>query len=418
MSKTLDVLRGQWDSEVATLTQLEEKITTEGREPSEGEIATMQIARTNIARLAEQIKDVGETEASIARTRDLLAGLPQPNGSFPGMAQHGQLPRVRAEGTSDIEVVRSIWATPGDYMADVLDAYRGDTVARERIQRAIAHSVTGDVPGLVPEPIVGELINVIDASRPATASLRSYPMPQYGSSFTRPKVMQHTEVGIQTTQKTELASRKFLVDPLQVNKLTFGGSINVAFQVVDWTNPSALNAITNDLGDQYAIQTEEQTCSVIEAAATANVANKVQLVAGAEIAGFYDAAAKVYAGCKRLPDTIYASVDMWAWLGGLVDAAKRPLLPSVGPSNAAGSMDITSRQATPLGARLVVSPGFAAGTLIVAASAFGEAYEDRRGGLRVVEPQLLGWEIAYYGYFAALATANGAFVKVDKPVAP
>lgn len=415
---TIEVLRSRWDQAVAELTALNERITTEDRDPTEAEAANAEILRTRITSLEAQIKDAGELQASVTRTRDVLAGLPQPQGSFPVGAPHGQLPHIRAEGTKDVEVVRSIWPTPGDYMADVIDAFKGDMVARERIQRAIQNNITGDVPGLVPEPIVGDIINVIDASRPATASLRGYPMPQYGSSFTRPKVKQHTQVGVQAAQKTELASRAFKVDPLQVQKNTYGGAINVAFQVIDWTNPSALNAITNDLADQYAIETEEATAAVLEAAATANVANKVDLTAGAEIAGFYEAAAAVYGGCKRLPDTIYASVDMWAWLGGLVDAAKRPLLPSVGPSNAAGSMNITSRQATPLGANLVVSPAFAPGTLIVAASSFAEVYEDRRGALRVVEPKILGWEIAYYGYFAAIATENTAFVKVTAPAAP
>jgi hypothetical protein len=64
---------------------------------------------------------------------------------------------------------------------------------------------------------------------------------------------------------------------------------------------------------------------------------------------------------------------------------------------------------------LVVSPGFPAGTCIVGASQFAEVYEDRRGALRVVEPKLLGWEIAYYGYFAGIVTEATAFAAVTPP---
>ena len=216
----------------------------------------------------------------------------------------------------------------------------------------------------------------------------------------------------QTTQKTELPSRKFLVDPIPVTKQTLGGAIDVAFQVIDWTSPSALNAITDDLADQYAIQTEDLAATMIEVAAkTTNAANTVPITADQEIAGFYAAAGKVYQGCNRLPDTVYASVDEWVWLGSLLDGDGRPLFPNLAPMNAPGTMGgITTFSGGPLGARLVVSPQFAADTLVVAASSFAETYEDRRGALRVVEPKLLGWEIAYYGYFAGVVTVPAAFV--------
>jgi HK97 family phage major capsid protein len=415
MPGTLDILRSRWQEAVDQLTALNDRATNEDRNLTEAETANMQMLRSRVDGLQERITSQASLETSIASTSDLMRNLPvhQPSQVITPDA-------VLPPGGYD-ELVRSYWPTAGDYMHDVIHSHQGDMEARERIARALQNSVTGDVPGIVPTPIVGDVVNIIDASRPIVSALRSYAMPQYGSSFTRPKVKQHTQVGEQTAQKTELASRKFLVDPMTVNKMTLGGAIDVAFQVIDWTSPSALNAISTDLADQYAIQTEAVAGALIIAAATANVANGITVTgstAAEVIAGIAQGAAAVYAGCKRFPDMIICSPDVWALLAGLTDSTGRPILMAGSPSNSAGGLRLTGNTGSVLGLPLVVSPALPASTSIIACSAYAEVYEDRRGSLRVVEPKLLGWEIAYYGYFAGIVTENTAFVDIGLPALP
>lgn len=406
----LELLQRRWQERVDQLTALRTRAVEEDRELTESESANSEVLRGEIDRLAKQIDEASALDQSIARTADVLRHLPV--AANPMIRPGSGVTRVQDRPQDKVEILRSMWPTPGDYMHDVIHSQQGDREAAERIQRALANELTTDVPGLVPEPIVGDVINVIDASRPTVASLRMYAMPPYGSSFTRPKVVQHTQVGVQATQKSELPSRKFLVDPLTVTKQTVGGAIDVAFQVIDWTSPSALNAITNDLADEYAIQTEDMTCTLLETAAiTTNAANIETISAVTDVVpSFFAAAGKVYAGSNRLPDTVWASVDAWVYLGGLADSDGRPLFPGIGTG---GGGSITSFAGRPFMANLVVSPQFSTGTLIVGASQYAEVYEDRRGALRVVEPKLLGWEIAYYGYFAGLVTVPTAFVALD-----
>lgn len=412
MPGTLDILRSRWQENVDQLTALRDRATNENRELTEAEQANEQLLRSAVSSYTERIAGQAELETSIGATQTLLRSLPvhQPP------AEVVTPDRVTGPGEDDARIIRSIWATPGDYMHDVIHSHQGDFEARERIARAIQNNITSDVPGLVPTPIVGDIINIIDASRPIVAALRSYAMPQYGSSFTRPKVVQHTLVGEQTAQKTELPSRKLTVNPITVNKMTLGGAIDVAFQVIDWTSPSALNAISTDLADQYAIQTEAVAASLITAAGTANVANKVTSVTPLDASkvtkAIAQAAANVYAGSKSFPDMIVASPDMWALLAGTSDTTGRPLMLSGAPMNSQGTLRLTAFTGSVLGLPVVVSPALAPGSLYVVASKFAEVYEDRRGALRVVEPKLLGWEIAYYGYFAGLVTENTAVVQV------
>jgi len=416
MPGTIDILRGRWQESVDQLRALEDRATQEDRELTEAEQANSTMLRSTVNSLDTRIRDLASLETSVTGTNELLRNLPV---HVPNRNGHQEVVVPDQVTTGDEALLRSQWPTPGDYMHDIIHANQGDLAAQQRVQRALQNSVTGDMPGIVPEPIVGDVINIIDASRPLVTTLRSYTMPQYGASFTRPKVQSHTIVGEQVTQKTELPSRKFTVNPLPVNKMTLGGAIDVAFQVIDWTQPSALNAITTDLADQYSIQTEAVTAGLIHTAATVtNVANAVTVTADTAadwIAGVADAAAKVFAGCQRMPDLIACSPDQWARLVSIVDTTGRPIMAAGAPANSAGALRLTTMSGSILGLPLVVSPGLPAGTIIVMASSFAEVYEDRRGALRVVEPKLLGWEIAYYGYFAGLVTEAKAFVQVIPP---
>ena len=414
MPGTLDILRSRWQETVDQLNALNDRATNEGRELTEGEQANDELLRRNEASYRSRIESQVALEQSVTSTQELLRNVNFQTGQLPPPGG-GEVVRPDAVLQGD-QLIRSLWATPGDYMHDIIHAHQGDMEARQRIERALQNEVTGDVPGIVPTPIVGEIVNIIDASRPVVTALRNYSMPQYGASFTRPKVVQHTTVGEQLTQKTELPSRKFLVNPLPVNKMTLGGAIDVAFQVIDWTQPSALNAITTDLADQYAIQTESVACGLIDAAAGAGTITVPATGTSAEwIAAITEAAAAVYTTVMRMPDAIFASPDVWAQLAGLVDTTGRPVMQAGSPQNSGGSLTLRSSSGSILGLPLIVSFGFPPGTCILGASQFAEVYEDRRGALRVVEPKLLGWEIAYYGYFAGLVTEAGAFESITPP---
>jgi HK97 family phage major capsid protein len=418
MPGTIDILRGRWQESVDQLRALEDRATQEDRELTEAEQANSTMLRSTVNSLDTRIRDLASLETSVTGTNELLRNLPVhvPNRNGNG---HQEVVVPDQVTTGDEALIRSQWPTPGDYMHDIIHANQGDLQAQQRVQRALQNSVTGDMPGIVPEPIVGDVINIIDASRPLVTALRSYTMPQYGASFTRPKVVSHTIVGEQTAQKTELPSRKFTVNPLPVNKMTLGGAIDVAFQVIDWTQPSALNAITTDLADQYSIQTESVTAGLIHTAATVtNVGNAVTVAtdtAADWIAGIAEAAAEVFTGVQRMPDLIACSPDQWARLVAITDTTGRPIMSAGAPMNSGGQLRLTTMSGSILGLPLVVSPGLPTGTIIVMASSFAEVYEDRRGALRVVEPKLLGWEIAYYGYFAGLVTDAKAFVQVIPP---
>jgi phage head maturation protease len=301
-----------------------------------------------------------------------------------------------------------VHASAADYMIDYVLASRGDRDAAARI--TAADQKVADNMGIVPKPLVGNLIDTVGARRPIVDSSRHMPMPKAGKVFSRPRIVTHTSVGVQATELTALSSTKMSITADDLTKVTYGGSLTISMQDLDWTDPAILGIVLGDLGKQYVLQTESATATALSAI-TAKTVVAANAASDLVIAAIYDAAAKVAAAVDDLPDTIWASPDQWQRLGSLVDASKRPIFPTVGPQNAGGTQSADSFSGNPLGLRLVVSSKLAAGSMIVGRSEYLETYEDLKGSLSVVAPDTLGFTTAMYGYFVPWVAEPGAFCK-------
>ena len=297
----------------------------------------------------------------------------------------------------------------GDYLSTYVAAMRGDREAGRRIEAAVASDKLADVPGIVPTPIVGDLIEDASMGRPVVNSSRRLPMPSAGASFIRPMVVQRTLVGKQSAELAELASQPMKIDQITVTKNTYGGVVNLSFQARDMTDPALMTIVSSDLARTYAETTEAVTCAALEAGATGSVS----MAAGAEISAIYEASAAVADATGQLADTVYASPDQWAMLGGLVDSTGRPLFPTLGASNAPGTGRADSWAMNPAGLSLVVSNQLSDGTLIVGARRYLETYENVGGQLQATNVTNLSVDIAYFGYFSELVAMGDAFVAVS-----
>lgn len=301
-----------------------------------------------------------------------------------------------------------------DYVVDYVTAARGDRSAMSRV--TAASQVVADNLGIVPKPLVGNLLGAANGRRPIVDSSRRMAMPRAGKVFSRPRITQHTLVGAQATELTALASQKMTITATDLTKVTYGGALTISQQDLDWTDPAILGIVIDDLGKMYVKQTEAATSTVLSAI-TASV-TAADATSKAVIGAIYEAAAKVSQGVDELPNTIWASPDMWQMLGSLVDGSGRPIFPTVGPVNAGGTQNATSFSGNPLGLNLVVSSALAVGSLIVGRNEFLETYEDLGGTLSVVAPSTLGFDLAYYGYFVPWVAEASAFCKLVPAAAP
>jgi hypothetical protein len=405
----------------------------EGRDMTDAEQQVLERTRERIKELDNQIKPLEQYEEVRDSHATARAELAPPNGGR-------VLPdRIPAEPRRMDGIERGMsYGTPGAFVVDYLRAMgivergRPDQEAMARVQqaRAGADQKTTDTPGILPTPIVGTVVNLIDANRPFISSLGGAKAMSGipGTTFTRPKITQHTLVGQQVPaggagEKTLLPSQKMVVSPVNFAKQTWGGTVDISRQDIDWTSPSAWDILIKDLADVYAIQTETAAAGAFKTAATAAPV----VVATNDLKGWtlalYTAAMHSYQGGFQMPNRIWCSLDVWAALGSLVDVARVVLPPATdtgvvdAPMDSLdiGSTSLASFRGDMLGVPRVVVPTFPQGTCIVGPAGLFEVYEEVIGLLSVIEPSILGVQVAYGGYLAEGTLAAPAFIPLTPP---
>lgn len=304
------------------------------------------------------------------------------------------------------------YRSAGAYVIDRWRAGLGQQEARERLElyhRAAAHQTSADTEGLLPEPILGPVINWIDETRPLVTALGPRQLPS--GSWSRPRITQHTNVEAQSAEKAELTSQKMIIEKVPVTPVTYGGYLNVSRQLIDWSVPQIMDIVIQDLAGQYAIETEEVTATTLLAAATAGATGLGTTPTAEEVAAAYwSAAGAVYAataGAGRVFSVI--APNMLSVVG--------PLFAPINPSDAqspgfsAGGFS-TGAIGTISGIPVYVSAAMTAGNGLILSSAAAEVYEDRIGALQVVEPSVLGVQVAYAGHFATVVLSAAAIIKI------
>jgi len=395
VNTVLERKRAEREDQLAFVDELLAKVEADGgRDLVEAEIKNLHAAKERVAELEDQIGPLEEHEAMRAR-HQATAGALVPQD------------RARQVGPVGQPQGQAPWTTAGGYLVDVLRA-RGlvtdhygqrmpaDPQAQARIQYALQNQTTADTPGLLPHVIAGEVVNLIDASRPFITSIGGGRamggIP--GKTFGRPKITQHTLVGLQAAEKTELPTRKMIIGEVPFTKVTKGGAVDVSRQDIDWSSPAAWDILVRDLADSYAIDTEAEAAAKF--AADADTVNADTPIGGGTLQdiseALYTAAGKVYASSKRLPDRIWMSTDVWGIMGPVLDTACC--------NNPQGSSSLTSFSGNLFNVDRVVVPSFPALTMVVGNSNAFEVYEEVIGLLTAVEPSLLGVEVAYGGYLA------------------
>jgi HK97 family phage major capsid protein len=368
-------------------------------------------------------RDLTEQEMTLlGRARDRIRELEGQLGPIQEAAQIAQTSKQRTAQIAkefaqarDPEAAKTFeYRSAGQYVLDYWRAGLGITEVQERLElyhRAAAHQTTADNPGLLPEQILGPVISFVDAARPLVSALGARQLP--GGSWSRPKVTQHTSTGAQTTEKSELVSQKMTITKLPVAAQTIGGYVNVSRQDIDWSQPAIMDIVINDLAAQYAIDTEVEACGELTSAAPAGPTLPTGTPTAAQVAGaLWGAAATVIAATSG-QGRIFAVTP--PSLMGLLG----PLFPPINPQNAQSAGFSTAGLASGLagsvaGIPVYVSNGMAANTILVLSSAAAEVYEDRIGSLQVVEPSVLGVQVAYAGYFASLVLEATGLSKIVK----
>jgi HK97 family phage major capsid protein len=370
------------------------------RDLNDAESETLGGLRDRITKLQTQL---GELEATADLADQVGARMKQFDQA---------ITMARRNGETNTE-----YRSAGAWALDSYKASIGDRQARERLEmhyRVAAHQTTPDNLGVVPDPIVGNVINFIDAARPVASFLG--PMPLTAATWHRPHVTQHTTVlpqggageGGSDKEKVELTSQKMTITRIEANAVTYGGYVNVSRQNIDFSSPQVMDLIINDLAAQYAIQTEAAVGDELAATNTAAISYGSIPTAATVAAAIWEAAGVVYAATKGQGRLFLAVASDVLGIFG-------PLFAPVNPRDAQSEGFVAGRfgqgvMGTIGGIPVVMSAGVDAGEAYMLSSASLEVFEQRVGTLQVTEPSVLGVQVAYAGYFTALTIDDDGIV--------
>ena len=286
----------------------------------------------------------------------------------------------------------------------------------DNIRAAAPNVTTTDLPGVIPTPIIQNVVNTFVGSRPLVDATTLRPMPQGGSVFIRPVVSVHNSVGT-ATQNTTITASQFEINDVQITKTIQGGYVEISEAAIDWSQPEALGPLLDDMMRVYMDRTDLLACSELQTGVTNsnNFANASIADPAYWVEWMYTAAADILTGSNgNLPSVLAVSPNIWKLMGSLSDTADRPLFPQVGPMNAYGSLNVASTQgAFAFGLRVVVDRNLTSAGMTILDPRALESFELNKGLISVEQPSQLSRQIAVRGYWASKVISPELAIKAD-----
>jgi HK97 family phage major capsid protein len=392
-----------------TIDQVLSQAEEEERDPSTSELELVRRNRERISELEPQITELLEVEETRQRASETHGVLLRATGGRAPAGGAAPAPEAPGEPVyrSFAQYARDALITRVDRIGQIVGPELRQRAA-ERLERAAAvHTLTSDVPGLIPDQHIAQIFETINTARPVVASSRQIGLSS--GKLTWPSVTGRPTVAKQVTEKTNPAYSNMTVTMREVVADTYLGAGNLSWQTINWSSPDALRLFFDLMAEAYAEQTESAACTVVDTAAAAG-----GTVGSDDLAGWMAAiaaAAGLVKAAGGRANAIYLDGVTGYHLLGLV-AVENPVFLTVGPGSlgdASGNMG---------GLRFVVSDGFAASTAIVGDSTKLLCAETPGAPveMRAVEPSIGGLEVGVIGAFAAVAALPGAFVQLTPPV--
>ena len=376
-----------------------------GRPAFSGAVIT-DVAATEPEPIHQETKEIGNTETATPEQEPAMSEAVE--ATIPTSPVVFAEPKREFKMPSASEYLAAMHIG-GDTFHKINAAFKEAARRDQSAIEAVSQDLTTDTPGLLPVPVLGPVFQNYNFVRPTVSAFGTRAMPQgSGISFTRPVITQHTAAAAQSTQGTAVTSQTMTLSANTVTRQTVAGSIQIAQQTVDFTDPAAMNVILNDLAGQYLKATDDIAVDYLVAQKQASGATWTVTAGNPSslISAIYAAAVNISTNTNLFPTHLVVDPATWQKLGQQTDSTYRPVFPAIGAPgllgmNTLGAGDATSWSGmNPLGLEIVVDGNAAANTMLVVHAPAVEFYEAQQGMRSVEVPDLLARTFSYYGYFA------------------
>lgn len=303
----------------------------------------------------------------------------------------------------------------GDF---VIAAYRGDADPA-MLTRAWADQTLADNDGLNPPQWSTEVRGIVDLGRPFITALGGA-VGAGDSGMTLawpsldPAVDLKTLVQKQATEKTEVHSVKVPIKKHTTDLETYAAGSDVALQLIERGSPDYLDALMRVYAAAYGIATDAASVAAAVAADTSPGTVKADFSDLDSLA--IAASMKVQAATGTPATVIGVGADLYPALATVKDKNGRPLYPSIGASNADGTLDGNGLALSILGMRAIPIPSLA-GKLVITNGLASRWVEDGPRTIAAPDVPKLGRDVAIYGYGAQATYVPGGVVVLGKATA-
>jgi HK97 family phage prohead protease len=364
----------------------------------------------------EEISNI-ETEPTQENETMSEATVPAIEASIPTLSIPAQ-PKREFAMPSAAEVLAA-YHIGGDTYNKVSDAFKqAQRRSQTALQAAAGDIVTGDTPGLLNIPVLGPLFQDLNFVRPVVSAFGARAMPSTTSrQFVRPTITTHTSAAVQSNQLDAVSATTMVIAANTVTKSTVAGQVTLSIQDIDFTDPSALQLVLNDLAGEVLIKTDDIAADALVAGKTASGSTwtVTDNDPSSLIQSLYDAAREITEDSNYFPTHLCVSPDVWQKLGSQLDGSKRPVLGyttnGVLGQNALGRVGgLGYNMMDVMGLSLVVDNNFASGTMLVVYAPGFEIYESGASLQSFENPSTLGRTLSIHQYFATFV-AKSSFIQ-------
>jgi uncharacterized protein len=291
--------------------------------------------------------------------------------------------------------------TAGGMLRAHLRAGMGDHDAQMLVTAALGEQTTTRDAGVIPVPLLREIIGVVDDRRYFVGSIDRRPLPDAGMSFRIPKITTLPTVDEQAAELDEVDSTQSEIEDITVDIKTFAGGNKISRQLIERSDPAYFDELLRQLAAAYAQRVD--AWAWLTAAGTA-----VQDSVSGDYAAITKAIAESFDVMRFTPNILHVSPTStqpspsYASLLSAEDLQERPKFAAAAPQNAAGLITQGSTNGTVAGLELVVNPNVPNNFAYVYPSAFATFYEQAGSPIRVETRYAddLSVDVSLYGYVA------------------
>lgn len=283
----------------------------------------------------------------------------------------------------------------------------------EAINLAAGDTLVSNIPGVIPTPIVGPVLDARPYDRPIVSALGPSAGPSSGASWTHPIV---SDPIADAAAVAELASANDTLGltPVSVSWTAIKRSTIVSRETQIYSEPSVMGIIGDQLARAYARGSEVIAAAAVVGAAGGNTAIVLALNGSDAAEKIIGGSAVIYGQVGSPADLLIMNPTDYAKVAGWKATDGRALFPSTGQVvNGSGTTGgATSFTGNIAGVPIVVSWALAAGQNFLLASDYVRSYEGNRASISV-ESAAFGVTVGVFGTVATKVLLPKAMTPVS-----